>query len=189
MKPFYYLVNGRKIAFVAATRAEKYRLTQQATEDTGGVLRCYDTELFLETIRKAEANSDYVIACIHWGTEYSAELQDVQRETARDYIDAGVDLIIGAHSHQLQGIEYYNGHPIFYNLGNFWFNGYEIETGLVKVELFSDGSERFTFLPAMQSDHVTTSEIGSDRGSEILAHLQSYSIGVSIDENGVVTEG
>lgn len=189
MKPFYYLVNGRKIAFVAATRAEKYRLTPQATEDTSGVLRCYDTKLFLETIREAEANSDYVIACIHWGTEYSAELQDVQRETARDYIDAGVDLIIGAHAHQLQGIEYYNGRPIFYNLGNFWFNGYDIETGLVKVELFSDGSERFTFLPAMQSGHVTTSEIGSDKGSEILAHLQSYSIGVSIDENGVVREG
>lgn len=188
MKPVYYLVNGRKIAFAAATRAEKYKLTPQATESSSGVLRCYDTALFLETIREAEANSDYVIACIHWGTEYSAELQDVQRETARDYIDAGVDLIIGAHAHQLQGIEYYNGVPIFYNLGNFWFNGYDIETGLVKVELFDDGSERCTFLPAMQSGHVTTSEIGTEKGAEILDHLEGYSIGVSIDENGVVTE-
>ncbi|MBQ8288205.1 MAG: CapA family protein, partial [Clostridia bacterium] len=124
MKPMYYIVNGRKVAYVAASRAEKYKLTPEATADSPGILRCYDTAKFLQVIRQAEENSDFVIACVHWGTEYSAELEDVQVSTARDYIDAGADLIVGAHAHQLQGLGYDNGKAIFYNLGNFWFNDY-----------------------------------------------------------------
>lgn len=188
MQPVYFLVNGRKIAFVAATRAEKYRLTPQATETTSGVLRCYDPTLFLETIREADANSDFVVACIHWGTEYSSKLEDVQKETARIYLDAGVDLIIGGHAHQLQGIEFYNGKAIIYNLGNFWFNNKEIETGLLKVELYPDGTTKNIFLPALQKDCQTTWEVGTERGSAILDHLEDYSINVTIDENGLVTE-
>lgn len=40
-------------------------------------------------------------------------------------IDAGADLIVGAHPHQLQGIEQYNGKYIVYSLGNFAFGGNE----------------------------------------------------------------
>ncbi len=186
-KPVYYLVNGKKIAFVAATRAEKYILTPAATQTESGVLRCYDTKLFLETIKEAKANSDYVIACIHWGKEGSNGLESVQQETAYQYIDAGADLIIGAHAHRLQGIEYYKGKAIFYNLGNFWFDNYDIETGLVKMELYADGTSQFTFLPAWQKNCVTSFELGTEKGNTILKHVQSYSINVNIDENGVIT--
>lgn len=185
-KPVYYLVNGKKIAFVAATRAEKYRLTPEATENSGGVLRCYDPTLFLETIKEAKQNSDFVIACIHWGTEQSHEIEPVMQETAYQYIDAGADLIIGAHAHRLQGIEYYKDKAIFYNLGNFWFDNYDIETGLVKFELSPDGSTAFTFIPARQKDCVTAWELGSEKGNLILEHLEDYSFNVSIDENGVI---
>lgn len=188
MQPQYYIVNGRKIAFVAATRAEKNIMTPAAGEDTPGVLRCYDTELFLQTIAEADQNSDFVVACVHWGTEYSEKLEPVQTKTAREYIDAGVDLIIGAHAHQLQGIEFYKGKAVFYNLGNFWFNSYEIDTGLVKVELDHAGDTTFTFLPALQSDCVTTGQVGTDRGAQILKTLEQWSVNVSIDENGVITE-
>ena len=188
MTPQYYIVNGRKIAFVAATRAEKNIMTPAATADTPGVLRCYDTALFLQVIRKADENSDFVVACIHWGTEYAYALEEAQTSTAREYIDAGVDLIIGAHAHQLQGIEFYNGKAIFYNLGNFWFNSYDIETGLVKAELNHDGDVTYTFLPALQSGCVTTSQIGTARGQQVLDTLRKYSVNVSIDENGIVTE-
>lgn len=188
MRPMYYLVNGRKIAFVAATRAEKYRLTPQATDSTSGVLRCYDPTLFLEVIREARANSDFVVACIHWGTEYSAVLEDVQKETARTYIDAGADLIVGGHAHQLQGIEFYNSKAIFYNLGNFWFNNKEIETGLLKVELYPDGTTKNIFLPALQKDCQTAYLLGTERGDTVLEHLEDYSINAVIDESGLVTE-
>ncbi|MBO5778816.1 MAG: CapA family protein [Clostridia bacterium] len=187
MTPVYYIVNGRKIAYVAASRAEKYKLTPQATATAPGILRCYDTAKFLQVIREAEANSDFVIACVHWGTEYSDTLQKEQTSTAREYIDAGADLIVGAHAHQLQGVEYYEGKAIFYNLGNFWFNSYEIDTGLLKVELFHDGTTQNTFLPALQKNCTTSWQVCTDRGSSILSWMEAHSIGVRFDENGVVT--
>ena len=187
MTPVYYIVNGRKIAYVAASRAEKYKLTPEATAISPGILRCYDTAKFLQVIREAEANSDFVIACVHWGTEYSDKLQKEQTSTARDYIDAGVDLIVGAHAHQLQGVEYYNGKAIFYNLGNFWFNSYDIDTGLLKVELFHDGTTKNTFLPALQKNCITSWQVGTDKGSSILSWMEAHSIGVKFDEDGVVT--
>lgn len=188
MRPQYYIVNGRKIAFVAATRAEKFKMTPEATENSPGVLRCYDTALFCQAIAEAKKSSDFVVACVHWGTEYSYELQPEQTGSAREYIDAGADLIIGAHAHQLQGIEFYNGKAIFYNLGNFWFNSKEIDTGLLKVELDHEGSLTYTFLPALQKDCVTTSQIDTDRGTAIIKNLLNYCINVSIDENGLVKE-
>lgn len=188
MKPMYYIANGRKIAYVAASRAEKHKMTPEATADSPGILRCYDTAKFLQVIREAKANSDFVIACVHWGTEYSAEPEDVQVSTAREYIDAGADLIVGAHAHQLQGIEYYKGKAIFYNLGNFWFNDYDLGTGLLKVEIRSDGSLVHTFLPALQKGCVTSFVGGKQMGSNILNWLRLHSDGVMIDADGRVTE-
>ncbi len=187
MRPMYYLINGRKIAFVAASRAEKYKLTPEATATSPGILRCYDTAKFLQVIAEAEANSDFVIASIHWGTEYSAKLESAQTTTARAYIDAGVDLIIGSHAHCLQGIEYYKGKAIFYNMGNFWFNDTTLDSGMVQVELFHDGSTQNTFIPALQKNCITTSELGTAEGARILDWMEAHSVGVNLAEDGKVT--
>ena len=40
-------------------------------------------------IAQAEQKADVVVCCVHWGTEYSYTLEEVQRSTARTYIDAG----------------------------------------------------------------------------------------------------
>ncbi len=187
MKPRYYVINGRVVAFVAASRAEKFKMTPEAGQNSPGILRCYDTTRLCQAIAEAKANSDFVVACVHWGLEYEYTLQQEQTTSAREYIDAGADAIIGSHAHQLQAIEYYNGKPIFYNLGNFWFNEKEIETGLVEIAISHDGTPTFKFLPALQKDYVTSSQIGTDLGKQILANLQNISINVTIDENGVVT--
>lgn len=186
-RPFYYLVDGRKFAFVSATRAEKNILTPEAGEDSPGVFRCYDTTRLLEVIAEAKANSDYVILFVHWGTEHTDRLETVQKTTSHDYIDAGADLIIGTHAHQLQGIEFYKGKAIFYNLGNFWFDQYDIETGLAKLVLDADGGEEFYFLPGMQSECCTSYELGTAKGREILDHLASYLPGIRIDDDGRIT--
>ena len=117
MEPYYVEIDGITIAFVAASRAEKNKLTPQATKDSPGILRCYDTELFLEVSNEADKNADIVLACVHWGTEYSTVLEKVQPETGKLYLDAGADAIIGTHSHCLQGMEFYDGKPIIYSLG------------------------------------------------------------------------
>ncbi|MBR5263092.1 MAG: CapA family protein [Clostridia bacterium] len=184
--PMYYLVDGRKIAFISATRAEKYVLTPEATEDSPGVFRCYDTARLLEVIAEAKAESDYVVLLVHWGREGSNSLEDVQEETAPLYLEAGADLIIGGHAHRLQGIEFIDGKAVFYNLGNFWFDNYNIETGLVRFELSADGEETFYFLPAKQSGCKTSYELGTATGRKILDNVESYSKKISIRDDGLI---
>ena len=188
-KPVYYIIEGRKIAYVAATRAEKWTaLTPEATETTSGTLRCYEPDAFIEVIKEAKKNADLVIANVHWGTEDSHELEDVQPETGHMYVDAGADLIIGSHAHCLQGIEYYKGVPIFYNLGNFWFSHYDIDTGLVGVTINDDNSLECTFYPATQRDCKTTYVGGEAEGQRIIDALNSYNINATVAADGVVTE-
>ena len=188
--PVYYIIEGKKIAYVAATRAEKYILTPEATATDPGVLRCYDPAAFIEVIKEAKQNADIVIANVHWGTEDSHWLEDVQPETAYQYIDAGADLIVGSHAHCLQGIEYYKGVPIVYNLGNFWFSEYDIDTGLLGVTITDDNSMELVFYPATQRNSRTTYVGGEEEGARILQCMRDYSSGnnVSIDDNGVITE-
>ena len=51
MAPLYIEVQGKTIAYVAASRAEKNIMTPEATEDSPGILRCYDTADFITAIQ------------------------------------------------------------------------------------------------------------------------------------------
>ena len=129
-KPYYFIINGYKFAFVSATRAEKYIMTPGATEDSLGVFRCYDPTQLINTIKDLRLENDYVIPIVHFGKEDSHELEDEQVSSAKAYIDAGADVVVGHHAHTLQGVEIYNDKPIIYNLGNFLFNDLVVDTAV-----------------------------------------------------------
>lgn len=191
MEPYYVEIDGITIAFVAASRAEKYKMTPQATETEPGILRCYDTGLFLEVIQEADANADIVLACVHWGTEYSTVLEEAQLTTGKLYLDAGADAIIGSHSHCLQGMEFYDGKPIIYSLGNFWFNRKSLDTMLLELRITGDSENpkiEVAVIPALQENYCTTILTEQQDKEELYGYLESISINVEIDENGIVTE-
>ena len=184
-------LDGKRVAFVAASRAEKFKMTPQATQDSPGILRCYDTTLFLETIAKARANADFVVAYVHWGTEYSYELEEVQLTTGKEYLDAGADVVIGAHSHCLQGMEYYDGKPIVYSLGNYWFNEKTLDTMLLDLHFYGDDKGGFIdvqVIPAIQSGCCTKIVTETEEQERIYSFLEDISVNVVIDENGLVKE-
>ena len=190
--PVYLEADGKTVAFVAASRAEKYKLTPQATDTEPGILRCYDTALFKESIAEAAKNADIVVALPHWGTEYSTVLESAQTETAREYIDAGADIIIGAHTHCLQGFEFYNGVPIVYSLGNYWFNEKTLDTMLVTVHCYGNDSQsnmEVIITPALQKNCKTTYVSDSAEQRKLYDRLESISRNVSIDDSGKLTEG
>ncbi|WP_249029780.1 CapA family protein [Tannockella kyphosi] len=183
----YYIVDGYKFAFVNANRSEKTILTPGATEDSAGVVRCYDPEYFISMIETEEEKADYVIAIVHWGTEYSEEIEDVMLETSHLYIDAGADAIVGHHAHVLQGIEYYDGKPIFYNLGNFLFNDKTLDTAIVTLEIEEDGSLEYIFLPCLQED-VFTNFVYDQDALDLIEKMNGWGINAYIDEQGNVLE-
>ncbi len=191
MSPVYLEVQGKIIAYVGASRAEKYRLTPQATENSPGILRCYDTDLFVQVIEEARENADYVIAYVHWGTEYSYELEVAQLSSGKEYIDAGADVVIGAHPHCLQGMEYYKGKPIVYSLGNFWFNKKTLDTMLLNVHFYGDDDNEhieLEIIPARQANCRTTIIEEQSEREKIYSFLEEISINVGIDENGIIFE-
>ena len=191
MKPYYVETDGITIAFVAASRAEKYKMTPQATEDSPGILRCYDTELFLEVIREADANADIVLACVHWGTEYSTVLEEVQLTTGKLYLDVGADAVIGSHSHCLQGMEFYDGKPIVYSLGNFWFNKRTLQTMLLELRITGKRDNpkiEVAVVPAIQEKNTTTILAEQEDRVELYRYLEGISVNVRIDGNGILRE-
>ncbi|MDP4093398.1 MAG: CapA family protein [Bacillota bacterium] len=76
-------------------------------------------EYIKEDISKLRPLVDIVLVSLHWGVEYDPNLSPGQQEFAHEVINAGADMIIGHHPHQIKGIEIYNGKPILYSLGNF----------------------------------------------------------------------
>lgn len=83
----------------------------------------YDKKYIENAISKIikHKSNNRLIVFFHWNYELELYPQPLDRETSHMLIDLGVDIVIGAHSHRLQGFEYYKGKPILYGLGNFAF--------------------------------------------------------------------
>ena len=151
-KPYYFIINGYKFAFVSATRAEKYIMTPGATEDSLGVFRCYDPT-----------------------------------RSARSYIDAGADVVVGHHAHTLQGIEIYNDKPIIYNLGNFLFNDLVVDTAVFQIKLNENGEMEYYMIPAIQKN-CSTSLLYDNEKQRVIDDLNSWSINTFIDKDGKISK-
>ncbi len=127
-------VKGKKIGFLGVSRV--YMAASWAADaDHAGVFSTYDPALPLQEIRALREQCDYLVVYVHWGVERNTAPEEYQRKMGRQYIDAGADLVVGSHPHVLQEIEYYNGKPIAYSLGNFVFGSSIPETELLKVVL------------------------------------------------------
>ena len=194
--PVVYELNGHKIAYVAASCAEEHEdviWTSPATEDSPGILGCYDPEAFYEAVRKAAQQADFVIVSVHWGYEYLEYYTEEQEAMAHELVASGADAIIGTHPHILQGINIIDGVPVFYSLGNFWFNGEDLMTGMAELTLRlpADPDEKpeltgVRFIPCTQRKLFTS---GPGEGQEkelILQHMRDISFGTEIDSDGVI---
>ena len=188
-KIVYMEKGGMKIAFVSATQVERsYVFTKEATDSSAGVLRTFSPETFLEVIRRAEETSDFVVVYVHWGTEGVNQFEGDQQLLGHQYIDAGADLVIGDHPHCLQGVEYYKGVPIFYSLGNYWFNSRTLDTGLVEADICRDGLLELRFVPCLQQNCRTSLVTDSAQQQRVFRFLESISANASVDELGVIRE-
>lgn len=66
------------------------------------------------------AGAQWFVAFVHWGTNYRG-VEAEQRRWAQRFADAGYDLVIGHGPHIAQAIDFVDGMPVFYSLGNFAF--------------------------------------------------------------------
>jgi poly-gamma-glutamate capsule biosynthesis protein CapA/YwtB (metallophosphatase superfamily) len=72
-------------------------------------------------VASLRSRADWVVVHLHWGVELARLPLPRQRGLARELVRAGADLILGHHPHVLQPLEFVDGVPVFYSLGNFLF--------------------------------------------------------------------
>ena len=93
----------------------------------------------LEEIKSLKEKVDLVFVYAHWGQEYLPVAEEKTKRLARQFVEAGADLVIGSHPHVIQDKEEYQGKMIYYSLGNFIFDQYfrpEVKRGLaVKIKI------------------------------------------------------
>ena len=175
---------GRKIGILSASRVIPV-VEWNIDIRQPGLFCTYDSTRLVERIKEVESQCDYVVVFVHWGVERVALPEEYQHNLAKEYIDAGADLVVGNHSHVPQGIEYYKGVPIVYCMGNFIFNDNMTDTYATKVTVDAEGKTSLQIIPVDTKDYFT-SELTGDEAQAFYDYLEEISFGVSIDENGMV---
>ena len=83
-----------------------------------------DLKRITDAIREAKAKAAAVVVLAHSRTMRFKDVEEPAPyfvEFCRAAVDAGADAVIGGGTHQLKGIEFHAGKPIFYSLGDFVF--------------------------------------------------------------------
>lgn len=185
-KVIYFESNGIKIGFISASRAEKYRFTPGAEENSPGIFLMYDPETFLQVAADAAKKCDYLIAYVHWGTEDSKYYEEYQHDLAVTMFDSGIDAIIGGHPHVLQGIEYINGKPVVYSLGDFWFNDETKYTALLNLVIDYDGLKKMSITPCLQSNFTTSFIENEEEAAAFMQYIRELSSGCNVKDDGEI---
>lgn len=177
---------GKTFGFLAASRVIPV-VSWDVQNSSPGVFTTYDPSRLIAAIEAARESCDYLTVFVHWGIEREEYPQDYQVSMAKQYIDAGADLVIGSHPHVLQGISYYKDKPVFYSLGNFIFNREIPKTAAVKVTIDGENEPTIRLIAGTASNARTIACEGTQK-SDIYDYLESISTGISIDEDGVLSQ-
>ncbi len=175
---------GKRFGFLAVSRVIPTG-DWKVENSTPGLFSCYDDTRLLELIAEARENCDFVVVYPHWGVEYQAYPEEYQVEMAERWTEAGADLIVGAHTHCLQGVSFFGDAPVFYSLGNFVF-GREIDrSAILKVTVQPDGAIAYRLLPVYAAGGITYLADG-ERAERICRYLDDISSGASVGSDGSV---
>ncbi|PRW20840.1 poly-gamma-glutamate biosynthesis isoform A [Chlorella sorokiniana] len=84
--------------------------------------------LHQQLVAAKEAGADLTVVFIHWGPNWRWRPFKAIQRLARDFVDAGADIVFGHSAHHIQGIQVYRGAPIIYSAGAF-VDDYRLDEG------------------------------------------------------------
>ncbi|MBQ7336090.1 MAG: CapA family protein [Clostridia bacterium] len=108
--------DGVRVALIAVCENEFGTATDKHAGTAG-----YRLSLVAYAIRKAKQNGCRPILYFHGGNEGNPFPSPEKRDLYRHFIELGAEAVIAMHTHCPQGYEYYEGKPIVYSMGNFFF--------------------------------------------------------------------
>ncbi len=183
-----FLVNDRLISILCATQIERLENpdTRGATMDRAGVFRCLDATALCEQVRKYKETSDVVIVFTHWGTESTDVLDFRQTGQAKELMEAGADLVVGAHPHVLQGVDYLGDMPVVYSLGNFAFSSKTLDGAMLEVQIIKGDTKdeiKARFIPTRQAGCQAKLLTAADKDN-VINYINSISGYTALDSDG-----
>ena len=150
-------------------------------------------------VRSLRPNVDVLVVYCHWGVTGSNDPTEYQRAIGHALVDAGADIVAGAHSHQPQPVEFYKSSLILYSLGNFIF-GWRQHRGatrdglLARVSLEHGTLQGCELLPVQRTseDQVIILNANEGEGARIFSLIaeRSRRLGTELTERkGVIALG
>lgn len=152
-QPLEFSEHGLNLTWLAINHSTSSKANGQGATATTPGANIYDEALTRQQIAEAKAKGNYVIVDVQYsecycypdyGQEYPACDAPIsgQTEFFRSLIDMGADMVVGTSAHQPQTYELYNGKPIYYGLGNLFFDQTmwpDTTKGYVLTHYFIDG--------------------------------------------------
>jgi poly-gamma-glutamate synthesis protein (capsule biosynthesis protein) len=141
-------------------------------------------EKVLAEVTELKKNCEGFLVCsIHWGLEVLDYPGPDEIRLGRALIDAGVDVIVGHHSHLLWPVERYKNGLIFYSLGNFVFDLWAKDTKLsviADIRLKEGEAPDYSLIPIVIGEDFTLAPADAAASNEILARLAENSQQVEV---------
>jgi len=176
------LPSGKKVAFIGYNYWNThFGFTGALASEIRAGANPYSQDQMKADIADANNNADFVIVDLQFSECYSYPKGYVlypicyksttvadQQETFRMAIDLGADMVVGTQAHQPQTYEIYEGKPIFYGLGNLYFDQAVwpgTRHGLVLTHYFLNGQYVQTKLTTTnyKEDLITYVSTGDER--------------------------
>ena len=155
--PHLVTLRGERIAVLGADQvADSTVARYSAAPGRGGVASAFDTDRLLQAVTAARQVADTVVVYLHWGEEEQSCPTPRQQELASQLSQAGADVVVGTHAHQLQGAGWLGRTYVAYGLGNFvWWRSLSevsVETGVLDLTVDDGQVRQVDFVPARIDD-------------------------------------
>jgi len=183
----YRTINGKKIAILGLSHVLP-ESSWFAGSNKAGIASAYTTNPMMQYVKYAVKKSDYTIIMIHWNKERKDYPEDYARKLGKQFIDAGVDAVVGGHSHTLMGTEIYKGAPIYYSLGNFIFDGSNDPKGqesmIVRLTL-QNNKVKSSIIPLKINNGIPRT-VNANYNQTIIKKLSNISYNTKFTTNGTL---
>lgn len=164
LQPVVVTVNGIRFGFVSLGEIEASAFAQ---EEKPGIAPL-NADTLTATLAQVRMQSDVVILLPHWGSDYSFRPNPGQLQYAQQAVEQGVDLVVGNHSHVIQGMQTIDGVPVFYSLGSFVFDQTWILEGETEPVLQQGLLLRVTFRGTeLQGYELIPVRIADDKSGQV----------------------
>ena len=158
-----------------------------AEESHPGIATGKEADRVLNAIRRARPKVDILILLLHWGTQFVQEPIPRQLFLAQEAQRAGVDLVLGAHPHVLQGVGCFGRVPVVYSAGNFVFPTMSLptrRTAIFEFEFSLGGPPSLHLVPVMIDEKGAPQLVEGDLRADILLEMSKLSQPLGLQFNG-----